>query len=145
MSKYEEIRARCDAATPGEWRTPPTFSGICSQSGDILAINRIVNTRDADMIFIAHAREDIPFLLNELAAKDEEIEQLQNTHVKIQYRDEELTISELCDRADKAFEQVNRLKSDCKQLKNLIEEAAEEIENCYGRETELSERLRTAL
>lgn len=40
---------------------------------------------------------------------------------------------------------IHRLRADCKQLKNLLEEAAEEIENCYGRETELSERLRAAL
>lgn len=33
---------------------------------------------------------------------------------------------------------------DMEQLTNLLEEAAEEIENCYGRETELSERLREA-
>jgi len=74
MSRINEIRARCEAATPGEWRTPPTFSGICSQSGDILAINRIVNPHAADMIFIAYAREDIPFLLDELATKDAELQ-----------------------------------------------------------------------
>lgn len=27
-------------------------------------------------------------------------------------------------------------------MKNLLEEAAEEIENCYGRETELTEKIR---
>jgi len=74
MDRIDEIRARCEAATPGEWRTPPTFSGICSQNGDILAINRIVNPRAADMIFIAYAREDIPFLLDELAAKDADLQ-----------------------------------------------------------------------
>lgn len=40
---------------------------------------------------------------------------------------------------------LNRFRADCKQLKNLIEEAAEEIENCYGRETELTAKLRAAL
>jgi len=71
MDRIDEIRARCEEATPGEWRTPPTFNGICSQSGDILAIDRIVNPRAADMIFIAHAREDIPFLLDKLAAYED--------------------------------------------------------------------------
>lgn len=72
--EHEKIRERCEKATPGEWRTPPTFSGICSQSGDILAINRIVNTRDADMIFICHAREDIPALLDALEAETKRAE-----------------------------------------------------------------------
>ena len=40
---------------------------------------------------------------------------------------------------------IYRLRADCKQFKNLIEVAAEEIENCYGHETELSERLKAAL
>jgi len=31
------------------------------------------------------------------------------------------------------------------ELKMLLEQAAEEIENCYGRETELSERIREQL
>jgi len=31
------------------------------------------------------------------------------------------------------------------ELKELLEQAAEDIENCYGRETELSERIREQL
>ena len=30
-------------------------------------------------------------------------------------------------------------------MKNLLEEAAEEIENCYGRETELTGRIRQCI
>lgn len=32
-----------------------------------------------------------------------------------------------------------------RKAKELLEDAAEEIENCYGRETELSERIRSAI
>lgn len=32
-----------------------------------------------------------------------------------------------------------------KKAVKLLEEAAEEIENCYGKETELSERIRAAI
>lgn len=34
---------------------------------------------------------------------------------------------------------------DLQKCKELLEQAAEEIENCYGKETELSERLRAFL
>jgi len=70
--------------------------------------------------FLVHIRGDVAYLLGELAAKDAEIERLQNTHVKIQYRGEELTISRLCDLADRALEQVNRLRSELQHYKMSI-------------------------
>lgn len=44
-----------------------------------------------------------------------------------------------------ASEQFAKFRADLQTYRHLIEEAAEEIENCYGRETELSEKLRASL
>lgn len=41
--------------------------------------------------------------------------------------------------------EVDRLCAECTKMQKILEEAAEEIENCYGRDTELSERMRNML
>lgn len=65
----EQIKARAEAATPGPWerhydgiirRVDGLDNWICQEpSGDIRQIT-------ADMEFIAHARTDIPFLIQEI-------------------------------------------------------------------------------
>lgn len=68
--ELEQIQARCDAATPGPW----TDMRDDHHFGQVLAIDyptridHICDTppcddREADMRFIAHAREDVPKLL----------------------------------------------------------------------------------
>lgn len=61
MTREEEIRARCEAATPGPW--------ALGEDADIKAegtsIAGLLNTLN-DAEFIAHAREDIPYLLDRL-------------------------------------------------------------------------------
>jgi hypothetical protein len=101
QQRIAEIEARCEAATPGPWETanksvrvvgtqqqasfgkyaPNAYEGgICNclggssyQTGKNGPIN--VQARN-NAAFIAHSREDIPFLLSLLAAKDAEIERL---------------------------------------------------------------------
>ena len=70
-----EIKARCEAATLGEWRTPPSFSGVTTQEyGDIcLAVGE--RNRIANMRFICYAREDIPALLADRAELVAEVKQ----------------------------------------------------------------------
>ena len=66
MSRLEEIRKRYEAATPGPWETQST-----SISGERLLITekhgtfstRSVQMRAKDADFIAHSREDIPWLV----------------------------------------------------------------------------------
>ena len=71
--RIAEITARCEAATPGPWETaldvgkkyyiaPPSYGvrDFCYLSGGF--------DREQDASFIAHAREDIPYLLSQLAA-----------------------------------------------------------------------------
>lgn len=69
VNRLSEIKARCDVATPGPWEfsesaaemwTSTGRSIIESTEGYGLAIKR------ADADFIAHAREDIPYLLAEI-------------------------------------------------------------------------------
>lgn len=64
-NRIAEITARCEAATPGPW--------------DIIlnGHNIKVERTPANIDFIAHAREDVPYLLAQLAERDREIERLQ--------------------------------------------------------------------
>ena len=56
-----EIRARVDAATPGTWTVDPVDDRYVRVPGDMIRA-----TGPIDAAFIAHARNDVPFLLDEL-------------------------------------------------------------------------------
>lgn len=69
MDRLDEIRERCEAATPGPWfsheshnwhKDPPKEYFIITR-GMREVVASWVETSDAQ--FIAHAREDIPWLL----------------------------------------------------------------------------------
>ena len=84
MTRLEEIRARCDAARPGSWRVTNDNEGMpqeylpfyvvndaeAEDDGDWFAELRVGDYETAD--FIAHAREDIPYLLAEVERLTEE-------------------------------------------------------------------------
>jgi hypothetical protein len=73
--ELEEIRLRCEAATPGPWvsfvegRNHSSGSNFIktgegkSRGDDI----ELTGATVADQDFIAHARQDVPKLLNEIA------------------------------------------------------------------------------
>ena len=72
MTRIEEIRARLEAATPGPWEFSNS-SDVRESKGEFRAPNphngfMLVGpwTNDADAAFIAHSREDVPFLLAEV-------------------------------------------------------------------------------
>lgn len=70
--RINEIRARCEAAAPGPWRKG--MSGLITDgTGRALFFSEAAN---ANAEFIAHAREDIPYLL-------EKIERLRNENQAI--------------------------------------------------------------
>jgi len=82
-----EIAARAAAATPGPWEVDPggwqVRSGVCNICGTFHCHQMHDGGRtdgehpiqpDAD--FIAHAREDIPWLLAELARRETQIERM---------------------------------------------------------------------
>jgi hypothetical protein len=90
--RIAEIEARCELATPGpwEWRynsrndygvEAESLKGVITlediylgypECGEHLIMD--IGTPDAD--FIAQSREDIPYLLSQLAERDKEIERL---------------------------------------------------------------------
>jgi hypothetical protein len=66
--RLREIRERCEAAAPGPWIAggDAVYTGVecgdsCTLHGHFVFADPDV--RLADVAFIAHAREDVPFLL----------------------------------------------------------------------------------
>lgn len=90
MSRTDEIRARCESATLGPWVLGDgteygLYHGEATvvKGGDMVIADRCISDawsrRDgalANMRFIAHSREDIPFLIEEIGRKDKEISAL---------------------------------------------------------------------
>ena len=74
--RLAEIRARAEAATPGPWREPRNGLGlgwtIFPKNSKGWSIATCDSGTDAD--FIAHAREDVPYLLERVAKLQEHID-----------------------------------------------------------------------
>jgi hypothetical protein len=73
-ARLREIRERCEAASPGPWeyeRDAVYTSHACGSACPIPLHDHFVfadpDTKPADVAFIAHAREDVPFLLARIA------------------------------------------------------------------------------
>jgi hypothetical protein len=72
--ELEEIRLRCEAATPGPWTSYIEGRDHSSGSNFIMTGSgrdrgndiELTGSTDADQDFIAHARQDIPILLAEV-------------------------------------------------------------------------------
>lgn len=72
--ELEQIRLRCEAASPGPWRA--SIEGRDHQSGSSFIMRgegasrlddiELSGATDADYDFIAHSRQDIPKLLAEI-------------------------------------------------------------------------------
>jgi len=95
QERINEIRSRCEAATPGQWRTPPSFSGVTSQRfGDVcLRPSSYTPFNDNNMIFISHAREDVPALLDYIA----ELERKEDRVCSVVYKmDSHLNVIATC-------------------------------------------------
>lgn len=92
MTDLAEIKARCEAATPGPWDydemhqeiTTPYSSDqywlIVSEARQTpdqdYPVDQFGHTYDANFAFIAHAREDIPALLAEVERLMEDVDAL---------------------------------------------------------------------
>jgi hypothetical protein len=65
--REQEIRARAEAATPGPWRSAEATDSFVSQvlAADGRTLGRVA--ADDNATFMAHAREDVPWLLAENA------------------------------------------------------------------------------
>lgn len=90
--RIKEIRARCDSATPGPWEEEKYYHGepyeqyiksaaVIANKGEsayTITRNDWSNPVEADLDFIAHAREDIPYLLREIDRLRQWINDLQS-------------------------------------------------------------------
>jgi hypothetical protein len=73
-TELEQIQSRCDAATPGPWKSYVEGRDHTSGSSFIMTGDRSARGKDielsgatiTDQDFIAHARQDIPNLINEI-------------------------------------------------------------------------------
>jgi hypothetical protein len=83
--QLSEIKARADAATPGPWKAfvindddlgEPMSSGIESIDGSLNHGEECEHFHPYDREFIAHARADVPALLEEVARLRAEVEAL---------------------------------------------------------------------
>lgn len=66
MNRIDEIKARCEAATPGPWETEGAKLNRAVIGGKVELLNWVGDSlfySKDDFAFIAAAREDIPFLL----------------------------------------------------------------------------------
>ncbi|WP_340640634.1 hypothetical protein [Bacillus atrophaeus] len=64
--KLEEIRQRADAATEGPWRIGKQSPNGLNNIGTIGGLLTAQTTDEDDAKFIAHARQDIPWLISEI-------------------------------------------------------------------------------
>ncbi len=92
-------------------------------------------------------RREETFEVNRIS---EQVRRIRTMSDIIQHGGIKLLLTEAADTIEDLSEKlaavnIERLDGYCGEEKELIEEMAEEIENCYGRETELSERAREYL
>lgn len=64
--KLEEIRQRADAATEGPWRIGKQSPNRLNNIGTIGGLLTAQTTNEDDAKYIAHARQDIPWLISEI-------------------------------------------------------------------------------
>ncbi|MGF9601347.1 hypothetical protein ABEW95_05880 [Bacillus subtilis] len=64
--KLEEIRQRADAATEGPWRIGKQSPNGLNNIGTIDGLLTAQTTDEEDAKYIAHARQDIPWLISEI-------------------------------------------------------------------------------
>jgi len=74
--RVAEIQQRADAATDGPW--VDHWWGIEGESVDVLVVQDDYESSRQDFEFIANAREDVPFLLAELARYQAAVQAVEN-------------------------------------------------------------------
>lgn len=77
MKRLDEIKARMEAATEGPWTCCDMHEmihgrGSCAGRMEIVPYPKY-SIRRTDIDFIAHAREDIPFLLDHIEMQKKQI------------------------------------------------------------------------
>ena len=91
QQRIAEIRARVEAAMPGPWEVAE-YEGQCQvyasiKHGRHLNIHPIADAGPADAALIASARDDVPWLLDQLAAALDALRYLHDTPIDPCYID----------------------------------------------------------
>lgn len=77
MDRIDEIRARCEAATPGPWYQSKDGETIWARINGFGDLKIADGMEHEDSAFVADVREDTHYLLTELAARDARIAELE--------------------------------------------------------------------
>lgn len=78
MSRVEEIRKRCEAATSGPWEIHRMFRQVWSPKTQLFVSCEADGEEDPDANFIAHSREDVPYLLALIEKDEAALRQIRN-------------------------------------------------------------------
>ena len=89
--ELEAIKRRCDAATAGPWRVEHGINVICADgktaTGATGTDAEYWHNRDkSNAEFIAHARTDIPNLIEEIEKLQEQVSELRRKLYEVQVR-----------------------------------------------------------
>jgi hypothetical protein len=82
QEQLEAIRQRAENATPGPWEIATTTDGAYVLDTDDMIIAATIE-RTEDATFIAHARTDIPALLDHIAELEAELARLKDALIEI--------------------------------------------------------------
>ena len=80
MNRLNEIEARANAATEGPWNV---FMGRIDHPGRSLVAVAYDVGCDEDAEFIAHARTDVPWLLEQVDRRDKALEKMLRLHPRV--------------------------------------------------------------
>ncbi len=79
--ELQRMQKRCAAATPGPWKSYVEGRDHTSGSSFIMTGEEdieLTGATEADQDFVAHARQDVPHLLEEVRRLRQKIEELEN-------------------------------------------------------------------
>jgi hypothetical protein len=138
--ELQAIRERCEKATPGPWRTvgkKPGYevemivAGDYADEGEPDLVVEVWASADnkADAEFIAHAREDVPKLLDEVKELREINDWLRKENAKLSNG-----LHEVC-------EEVSYLRAVLDEYKKCEEEYASDLCDAYAENKRLREAL----
>lgn len=80
MNRLNEIEARANAATEGPWEWDPQDGWLGTEDEVTVGWKWGTLTQEGDGQFIAHARTDVPWLLEQVKLRDKALEAVLEMH-----------------------------------------------------------------
>ena len=90
--QIKEIEARAEAATPGPWEQDTPYVDVKKSEfvRNAICVVGVCDQNRLDAAFIAHARQDIPSLLDTIEAQQQENQQLKHGKYGVEYYRQEI-------------------------------------------------------